>query len=118
MSVKFTKRTFQVFLFVLLGVFCSSFHVSDQQGFVYILVDLEEQNLGLFWKGKDGKVLGNFEALEKELKGENQHLIFAMNAGMYTQDQAPLGLYIEKGKTLHPLNPNCAFGMHKRDKNL
>jgi uncharacterized protein YigE (DUF2233 family) len=125
MSVKFTKRTFQVFLFVLLGVFCSSFHVSDHQGFVYILVDLEEQNLGLFWKGKDGKVLGNFEALEKELKGENQHLLFAMNAGMYTQDQAPLGLYIEKGKTLHPLNtqegngnfylkPNGVFSIDRR----
>ncbi len=125
MDTKLPKRAIKAFLFVLLGAVSSSFHISEQQGFVYTIVNLQEQNLALFWKGKDNKVLGNFEALEKALKADHQQLLFAMNAGMYTQDQTPLGLYIEKGKELHPLNtqtgsgnfylkPNGVFSIDKR----
>lgn len=51
-----------------------------------------------------GKPLGSFANLKKELNREGKELIFAMNAGIFMQNQMPLGLYIENGKTYRKLN--------------
>lgn len=42
---------------------------------------------------------GNFANLKDDLKATGYELIFAMNGGMYMEDQNPLGLYIEEGKS-------------------
>ncbi len=59
----------------------------------------------MFWKAEDGNIFRNFDSLDQWLTAtRQQQLIFAMNGGMYMEDNSPLGLYIENGKTLRRLN--------------
>ena len=43
---------------------------------------------------------GSLAALADALKAKGQRLAFAMNAGMFKEDQCPVGLYVEE-KKLH-----------------
>jgi uncharacterized protein YigE (DUF2233 family) len=60
-------------------------------------VDLTTDELRLFLRDEQGEVLGQFSAVDSELKGEGKQLIFAMNAGMYHSDRSPVGHYVEDG---------------------
>ena len=54
------------------------------------------QDLRLFHSGPDG-ALGSFAAVDQLLEPQGLRLDFAMNAGMYHRDLAPVGLYVEDG---------------------
>lgn len=54
-------------------------------------------DLRLFHSDSDG-VLGSFSAVNDRLQADNKTLGFAMNAGMYHPDRAPVGLYVEEGR--------------------
>jgi uncharacterized protein YigE (DUF2233 family) len=54
------------------------------------------EDLRLFHSGPAG-VYGSFAKLNTALEAEGKTLGFAMNAGMYHRDLAPVGLYIENG---------------------
>jgi uncharacterized protein YigE (DUF2233 family) len=54
--------------------------------------------------------IGGFEGLRAFLGKEARHVAFAMNAGMYTTDQRPLGLWIERGKIQQRLNTRSGSG--------
>lgn len=58
------------------------------------------EDVRLFHSGPDGVVHGNFSAIDAVLGASGQTLGFAMNAGMYHPDRAPVGLYIEDGKEI------------------
>jgi uncharacterized protein YigE (DUF2233 family) len=60
-------------------------------------VDARNEDLRLFLRGPDREILGSFANIETELQGKGAHLSFAMNAGMYHRDRAPVGLYLENG---------------------
>ncbi|OYW51860.1 MAG: hypothetical protein B7Z31_13325 [Rhodobacterales bacterium 12-65-15] len=51
----------------------------------------------LFHTGPDGTVYGSFNKVNAALAEEGKTLGFAMNAGMYHRDLAPVGLYLEEG---------------------
>lgn len=79
----------------------------------------------LFLNGADGLPYGGFSAVDAALAASGQHLVFAMNAGMYQPDQSPVGLYIEDGVQGHKivtrdgpgnfgLLPNGVFCIGKR----
>jgi len=55
------------------------------------------QDLRLFWGGPEGQVLGSFARIDAMLAERGERLVFAMNAGMYHADRAPVGLYVEGG---------------------
>lgn len=59
-------------------------------------------DLRLFHSGPAG-VYGGFSALSDALTAQGEALQFAMNAGMFRPDLAPLGLYIEDGREQAPL---------------
>lgn len=61
-------------------------------------VDLTTENLQLFLKDDSGQVYGHFGNIEKTLAERGQRLGFAMNAGMYHKDRAPVGYYLENGE--------------------
>ncbi|WP_371038032.1 phosphodiester glycosidase family protein [Rhodosalinus sp. FB01] len=61
-------------------------------------VDPAREELRLFHAGADGVPYGHFSTLERALGARGRHLAFAMNAGMYHQDRAPVGLYVEDGE--------------------
>lgn len=54
------------------------------------------EDLRLFHSGPDG-AYGSFRNVDEALGAEGKALGFAMNAGMYHRDLAPVGLYVEDG---------------------
>ena len=63
-------------------------------------VDLTRDKLQLFLYADDGTPYGFFNTLNTALGAQGKALGFAMNAGMYHEDRAPVGYYLEQGKEL------------------
>lgn len=78
----------------------------DDTGQVIIdhIINPQTTEIRFFWKDEEGHILGNFENLKKHLSQNKEELIFAMNGGMFDKNYSPVGLYIEKGEIIHPLN--------------
>jgi uncharacterized protein YigE (DUF2233 family) len=72
--------------------------------FTTVRVDLQTNRLELFLRDERGRPFKRFDQLEAWLAGRNEHLHFAMNAGMYKPDFSPVGLLVKDGKELSPLN--------------
>lgn len=72
------------------------------QGAKYTLceVDATRERLALFLYYDDGQVIGQFSSIDRLLKEQGKQLAFAMNAGMYHDDRAPVGHYKENGKEI------------------
>lgn len=67
----------------------------DGKSYTACTVDTARDRLRLFHSDDAGQVLGSFSAIEATLDGAT--LGFAMNAGMYHDDRAPVGHYVENG---------------------
>ena len=70
-------------------------------------------DLRLYLDGPSG-IYGNFAALATDLGEQGLLLEFAMNAGMYSKAQAPIGLFVAGGKQRVPLSTTDGpgnFGM-------
>ena len=63
-------------------------------------VDLTTEKLQLFLYDPNGAPYGHFGTLDNALSEQGKQLEFAMNAGMYHDDRAPVGHYVENGKEL------------------
>jgi len=114
--------------FLFLGLIACS---DDSEDAVIIAheVDHDESNLEFFLMDKESRSnFYSFEKVESQLKKENKILKFAMNGGMFNPEYQPVGLYIENGKTLAPLNidedqegnfyllPNGIYGISNDNK--
>ncbi len=73
-------------------------------------VDAGREDLRLFLRDDQGRVLGQFDAVDARLAQRGQRLAFAMNAGMYHPDRSPVGLYIEQGRVLAQAVANAGPG--------
>lgn len=73
-------------------------------------VDPATERLELFLNDASGRPYGHFSAINDMLAAQGQTLGFAMNAGMYHTDRRPVGLYIEDGETIAPLQTRESFG--------
>jgi uncharacterized protein YigE (DUF2233 family) len=67
-------------------------------------IDLAIARPKLFWKNAKGAPYRTFNALADAVAADGGTLAFAMNAGMYAEDFSPLGLYVEDGRQLRPVN--------------
>lgn len=74
-----------------------------QNVFDCYIVNLKKSQLQLFWKNPGGQTYRTFKRVQHDLSKDNKTLIFATNAGMFTNKNAPQGLYIENGRLLRPL---------------
>lgn len=104
---------FLVLLFTSCGGQAEKRESQNQKGdesFVTFIVNPKETNIEFFWKDEQGNFFGNFQKLKNYLERNGKRLRFAMNGGMYQEDQKPLGLFIQNGKTLAPLNTREAKG--------
>ncbi len=61
---------------------------------------MHRDDVRLYWADAQGKPYGGFAGLSQALASRGQTLRFAMNAGMYDADFAPVGLYVENGEQL------------------
>lgn len=76
----------------------------DNNEFMSYTCNPKTSRIELFWKDKNGKILKSFSNLKTEVESGNQKLLFAMNAGMYMENNSPLGLYIENGHEIRKVN--------------
>jgi len=74
------------------GVTCEN-NWFDGRSYTICSVDPVRETLRLFLRDAAGNPFGDFAAVE----AAQGSLAFAMNAGMYHPDRAPVGLYIEDG---------------------
>lgn len=84
----------------------------DFDGLRYTACDIDprEADLRLFLDAPSGDRFGQFSAIDAELKTEGQRLSVAMNGGMYHDDRAPVGHYIENGQEIMRVIPNAGPG--------
>lgn len=73
-------------------------------------IDPRKDQLRLFWKDPHGNRFGSFGRVRDALVTQGQQLLFAMNAGIFSTKYAPLGLHIEEGRVLRPLNTAKGWG--------
>jgi uncharacterized protein YigE (DUF2233 family) len=78
--------------------------IKDDDRFISITVDPKSSNIELYWKNERNEILRSFQNLKQYIDRKGKHLKFAMNAGMYMEDYAPLGLFVQKQKTIKKLN--------------
>ena len=69
-------------------------------------VDLTKETLQLFLYDDEGVPFGHFGNIDAALQEQGKSLGFAMNAGMYHEDRAPVGHYVENGKELQRVISN------------
>jgi len=72
--------------------------------YVVCTVEPDKANLRLFWKNSVGEPYRSFSNLAEAVSAKGETLVFAMNAGMYSDAYAPIGLYIEDSQDLLPAN--------------
>lgn len=77
-----------------------------QDGAAYrvIELDLAHERLELHWKDAAGTPLASIDGLRRWGEAQGRELLFATNAGIYDREFRPLGLHVEDGVTLRPLN--------------
>ncbi|HEX5353325.1 MAG TPA: phosphodiester glycosidase family protein [Rhodanobacteraceae bacterium] len=79
--------------------------VFENVHFRVVAIDLARADLGLHWRDPDtGEPFSSIRALEQWGAAHGRKLLFAANAGIYDAHGKPLGLYVENGKSLKPLN--------------
>ena len=75
------------------------------QNYRIVHIDLKNEQLGLHWRDpSSGQPFGNIETLRQWGQAQGRRLLFATNADIYDHKFAPLGLHVENGKTVMPLN--------------
>ncbi len=67
-------------------------------------------DIRLFLNDGTGAPYGHFNFLKDALTEDGETLVFAMNAGMYHEDRAPVGYYVEAGEDIAPINNNDGPG--------
>lgn len=79
------------------AVECEAVQYADNR-YTLCTVDLSREELRLFLYDDNGDPYGQFSAVDRALEADGKALGFAMNAGMYHDDRAPVGHYVEDGK--------------------
>ena len=83
---------------------------SAEQRFTVVMVDVQHDKLALFLNDESGRPLNTFARLSTWLDGRGSKLAFAVNAGMYHADFTPVGLLIQEGRQVAPLNLDDGVG--------
>lgn len=76
----------------------------DGVGYRVVTVDLRRETLEAHWRDAGGRPFETIDALRAWGEAQGRRLAFATNAGIYDGQYRPLGLYVEDGRTLRPLN--------------
>jgi uncharacterized protein YigE (DUF2233 family) len=83
---------------------------ADKPRFTTIRVDARTERLELFLRDDAGRPFARFDSLQSWLATRNHQLRFAMNAGMFEPDLSPVGLLVQDGHEVSPLNLRDSSG--------
>ncbi len=84
----------------------------EYEGASYTIFTVEpnKHEITLHWKDEKGNPHSSIKNLSAALKKQNKEVLMITNAGMYTPSHAPVGLYIENGEQLVPINTRDGSG--------
>jgi uncharacterized protein YigE (DUF2233 family) len=91
-------------LLLALSLFSLAATAVPRERFTVVTIHPATKNLQLFLADSAGRPFNDFSRLSAWLVGRGKQLRFAMNAGMYHADFSPVGLLVQDGKQISPLN--------------
>ena len=96
---------------VIAGLFAFGIrHSGSDPLIISYQIDLQTQDLRLYWKNDTGQIFGNIGKLKDWLDTKGEKLVFAMNAGMFKPDHSPQGLFIQDQKIVEKLDTASGDG--------
>jgi uncharacterized protein YigE (DUF2233 family) len=78
--------------------------LAQDERFTVTTIDPARQDVQLFLNDEAGQPFHGFSRLAAWLQARRQRLVFGVNAGMYHPDFTPVGLLVQDGKQVAPLN--------------
>jgi len=106
---KFYSSIILVVLISLAGITSFSyFQAADD--IISFTCNPKKQNIDLYWKNDKNEIIGSLGNLNSYLSQKGKTLVFAMNGGMYMEDQKPLGLFIQNKKEITKINTRKGGG--------
>lgn len=100
------------FLPLLAALFFAAALRPEDDDIISYALDLKSGKLkmDLYWKDEKGETLKSIQNLKQYTERKKRTLVFAMNAGMYRNDNSPQGLFVQEGETLFPLDTASGSG--------
>jgi len=86
-----------------------SVRIFEQSHFTVCEVDAE-MNVEIYSTDPKGNPLRSFADYERAYPSDARYVRFGMNAGMFQADGRPLGLLVQRGRVIHPLNRRSGWG--------
>lgn len=90
-------------ILVFLGIY-QAFKNDCSPKIISYEVNPKAETVQMHWKDSKGNRYGEFRVVKKILNENNQVMTFAMNGGMFDKAFNPVGLYMEEGKVITPIN--------------
>jgi uncharacterized protein YigE (DUF2233 family) len=78
--------------------------------FRVFVIDPSVHQISLHWKNRQGQPYRSLKSLKLALDREGHRVVAVMNAGIYDKKYRPLGLHIEQGSVLRPLDRRRGSG--------
>ena len=85
-------------------------HLDTDPLYLSYIADPVKDNIAFYWRDDNDSLFRSIGNLKNGLQTQKKSLLFAMNGGMYQEDNTPQGLFIEAGKIKEPLNRNHGEG--------
>lgn len=85
-------------------------HLDLQHDYIGFEAKPDSGEIRMYWKDDEGNILGSIGNLKQYTAQKGNELLYACNGGMYMENQAPLGYYIEEEKTLQKINTKTGSG--------
>jgi uncharacterized protein YigE (DUF2233 family) len=82
----------------------------DTSRFVSLMLKGDAGPIGMYWRDADGHDIRSLARLRSYEEERGNRLRFAMNGGMYRKDHSPVGLFIQNGRVLSPLDTSSGTG--------
>lgn len=79
-------------------------------GVTYVFFKAAPEKVSLHWKDEQGSAYQQLSTLKSALDKQQQSALLLMNAGIFSEDFTPAGLWIERGQTLKALNTKSGTG--------
>jgi uncharacterized protein YigE (DUF2233 family) len=85
-------------------------HIDGIHDYIGFEAKPDSSSIRMYWKDDRGAILGSLQNLKNYVEQKSDSLLYACNGGMYMENRAPLGYYIENGKTLQKINTKTGSG--------
>lgn len=82
----------------------------DTARFVSFPLNPRISPISMYWRDEDGDDLRSLGRLRSYEERRGKRLRFAVNGGMYHKDHKPVGLFIQHGRVLSPLDTSSGAG--------